>query len=635
METLDWLLELSDKSDGAEHMASRLEVLEKRLDAMDKHLKESGKGLEDLGTRAKAAGEKMGQGLKGTDKIVEGSAAHMQHLRKTVEDLRRPQAIKELQKEIKDLRENAGHAKHDFTGLGEAMHSLKAAVAGFTLFEIGKWGIESLIEKTKEWGAELIKAAAGEQRTGMVFRNQFGKEGGEAMIDWVEGMEKNTEFGEDRLKAAAAQLGKGKSGFRGEGLTKAMAAALDMASFDINAEEGLSGALGALTKIRRTGKVDNRTLAGMGLGMKDFAEAYAERTGKGKAAVAKLAKVGKLDSEEALETLYAVIMKRTGKKLGGAGAEMGTTLNARMKNLKEIPEQIMESWSKTEAFDRFSDAIDKIAQKLGPDSPVGQRIAKFIEETTDSLSRWLDDVDWDELGKDAIGFIDAIRDGAKSMAEALGPVVDAFKIIGKGMKGINYLAHKDQYDAELRDERYSLGLMKQYGLNRADAEAAARMVSDSGKITDPGELLRRANEMSRQLAAKQAEWGGSLWRSKGSEYGKHMGTGIKEGAEKALEIHSPSKVFARMGEQAAAGFEQGMSSSSPDTQAAVADAIYPPSPAPTMALGGGITVTIPITVQASEHASAEDIVRQLREQILPSAVQSLLEQFLIQLGVAR
>src|SRR5690606_34002570 len=93
--------------------------------------------------------------------------------------------------------------------------------------------------------------------------------------------------------------------------------------------------------------------------------------------------------------------------------------------------------------------------------------------------------------------------------------------------------------------------------------------------------------------------------------------GAVDAAKALLGIESPSRVFAAMGRNVGAGFEQGVDDSAPDTRTALERMVDPPD-----AAGGGTTNNVKrggnnynITIEVS-GGEAMEIAQKVREELL-------------------
>jgi hypothetical protein len=117
-----------------------------------------------------------------------------------------------------------------------------------------------------------------------------------------------SEFNRKQLTFALLFLG--EAGFRNNALPRALSACLDVAALSLNKELGLTEALGAVTDVKRSASVSELSLRRLGLGRPLYQRLAASRGDS------------KGDAEAALETLYVMIAKKTGRPLGGAAVSM-------------------------------------------------------------------------------------------------------------------------------------------------------------------------------------------------------------------------------------------------------------------------------------------------------------------------
>lgn len=103
----------------------------------------------------------------------------------------------------------------------------------------------------------------------------------------------------------------------------------------------------------------------------------------------------------------------------------------------------------------------------------------------------------------------------------------------------------------------------------------------------------------------------------------------------ALQIQSPSKVFAELGKAIPDGVEMGINANAPKVQAATEGLAQAPSPTPAQGgavSGGGKSVTIDvggITINADSEATAKSIATDIRHEL-----EVVFEQLALQLGAA-
>lgn len=545
---------------------------------------------------------------------------------------------------LADATERAGraHGKHaaEAKGLEGALHRLVHAgmdpflhkAKEIAEFEFLRRGVDALIEapgeiieKLKELGEEMINVAAKTERTNSSFGLLFGAEEGSHVLEYLESIAGATEFTDDRLKGAAQSLA--KVGFEGENLTRALAASLDIAAFSPDKEGGFSEALASLERIKRTGHVDNRVLGGLGIGQDAFFKELSARTGEGIAGLKKKIETGKLDASDALETLYTMIAKKTGKDLGGAGVGMGKTLEARLTHLKDLPEQFFQKLAHSEGLGKFTGVVERALEGLSPDSPNGQKIFAGLEHAFTAVGDSLSKVDWESAFKklgdvmaDLPPKIDAIIGGFKGISPV---ILEAVEDVSKLVVGLAYLAsmlpggdHKSMKEVRAQ--------------NALDVETKAqadidKLMSDEadkrhGDYTGEGvpEFLKKGKKLA------EATGDGFVKGLKGAtpetrEAGAKLGDSVVGGAAgpEGVDAKSPSKKFERLGVMVGEGFVDGLDKTSGMLDNVMAGAFAVPAPAGGREYSGATTFTVgDINVTVGPGADAHEIAETVRDKIL-------------------
>jgi len=552
---LSWLFELDGDVSGAKQLLSVLGNLDSTLKKLDV-------GMAKLAHGSQAAGE-----------------AHRGHGKEVVKVTG---FMKAMEAAFKPLEEH-------FKRVGE--------------FELFRRATDVLIdlpfrlaEGVKDLGEEMLITAAKAERTNKAFELVFGAEIGTETLDYIERIGKYTEFTREQLKGAALDLA--KVGFKGEGLNRALAASLDISAFSKSGNEGQGEALGALERIKNSGRVDRRTLRPLGIGEGDFFKELSIRTGKGAKELKKEMEKGTLDADQSLETLYTMITKRTHKDLGGAGVEMGNTLMARLAHLKEVPELLFEKLADLPAFGKISDLIGRAAEALNPAGGVGSKLFDALASAFTRVGNAVTAVDWPGVANNIAKIIDVIGTFvaggiafADQMIRGFGRVVDIFT----GTPG-------------------ALG----------DA------------LTSIGDNILAANKW---LGDAMVNLGASLWHGlvdgiKGgvdavANAAGDLAGGVLEKFKNMLGIHSPSVVFRGLGEMSGEGYAQGLEAKADRAARATADSYGSPQVG---RIGGGgsmhneVNVTVQINGRDGDGASlAEEIATRLRA-LLPSELQSAFEQ---------
>lgn len=548
---------------------------------------------------------------------------------------------------------SAGHARHAKSAehLGgvfqrltsAALHPFLHRLKEIAEFEFIRRGVDKileapfeLIEAVKELGEEMLITAGKAQRTESSFKLLFGAEGADELLEGIEGIARNTEFADDALKSASQTLG--RVGFQGEGLNRALAASLDIAAFSPDAAAGMNEALGALERIKRTGRVDNRVLGGLGLGESAFLEELSKRTGLGTKALKKKMDAGKVDAEDSLEALFTIITNKTGKALGGAGAEMSKTFLARLTHLKDIPEQIFEGLSKSPAFERLSDRLGTFYDALNPESPLGKRVFGALDG---ALGHFVDLVESIDVERTVDAFNNAV-----TAATALLNVL--LKIVGLVEGPLALFSEKGR--GQIAE---GAGRLAKKALGGDPEKSLFQAVKGAVLLETP------INFLFDKLGSKpNLEWvkvgdaaGAGLAKgmkdatSTVEAAGGAMAAAAPRAGRDALGVHSPSRVFAELGAMSAAGFVEGIEASAAAVDDAVGKLFEQPAGARAGAGGGGAAVVIDVggvTVTVAGGGDAREtgeaiatVVAAKLAELAPGAVGAALEQLAMQAGAAR
>jgi hypothetical protein len=512
-------------------------------------------------------------------------------------------------------------------------------------------GFKEVGHKVFEIGEEMLSAAAKAERTEMSFKLLMGEKGGKETLEWIEKISKYTEFTDDELKGMAGGLA--KVGFEGKGLSRALSASLDMAAFSGSGEAGAEAAIGALERLKRTGVVNDKALGGLGLGEKDFFKELSNRTGLGIDTLKDKIQKGTFDTEESLETLYSMIAKKTGKDLGGAGVEMSKTMSARLKHLKDIPDQFYQQLSSSNGFAKISDFTGRLVSAFDPNSELGQKLGLSLKGLTDTIG--------DELGKiDINDVVTKLDKGMRDIAGSIQPTIAVFKELYDitrttlvGLNMINEFVHDFTPIGTVAD-LFADRIIRKEGLD-GKSNLGDRMTGVSGKDLRH-ELRLRGGPIGMSvgddpLKGVMSEAFMSLGRGSATGFAagiedKHplvggasagMGNKALDALQSKIDSNSPSREFEKLGMSTGAGFHLGIERSMAATDDVMRGAFAIPTP-----VGGGIArgpIQVSVSVGdinvnapgADGVQIAEQISERLKE-ITPGMLKSAFEQIAIQGG---
>lgn len=473
---------------------------------------------------------------------------------------------------------------------GHTFGGWKEVFKGELAFKAVEKGAELAMEAIKEVGKVIVEAfglAAEAERTGKVFTNLLGKEGGAETLEDLEKFAELSEFTDDALKGMGNELL--RVGLRGADFRNAIGMALDVAAEAPDKVAGAQEAIASLSKIARTGKVDNRSLAGLRLDPHAVERQLSEDLGLAPDVIKKKLEDGTIEGAKAMDSIFTVMEKKTGKQLGGRGMEMADTFGARLEKVKDIPEEIFKSMKDSHGFKDMNDALGDILKNFGDGSSFGKSIREGLSDVMSTVAKSIKDINWNEVGETFKAIVDATRQWVPLLAKA-------FEFV----KPI----------AEIASEMAEM----------LTVDPIEQMPKESRELLIKG--------LAEGTADKRILWGG----------GEAMVNAIDEGVRDTAEIHSPSRMFERHGEMMGEGLAVGMESSGARVGNAAGVMVQPPdftggdwSPARSFH-AGGVTVNLAVNVGGA-NASAEDIAREVSLQA-PSAILAALEQLGIQAGLA-
>lgn len=536
-------------------------------------------------------------------------------------------------------------------GLEPFLHKAKEIAE----FEFIREGTEKLLELPEklaegvfELGEEMLRTAAKEERMGHALRNALGGKAAEEADGYIENIRKHTEFTKDAVESMLLDLS--KSGYKGSGLSKAYEAAIDLASMSANKQEGAMRAISALERVRTTGKLEARALVPFGISEQQLLDEMGKETGmssksstsetgaKVASQVQKAMEAGRVPIETELNSLYTLITKKTGKALGGAGADMEQDLEAKMTHLHELPELFYERLSHSRGYERVSDAVSKLLDGLDPESPRGKRIFGALETAFDHIADIMTSFD----------LAGAVEKGIDALDLFATELVDMVSVLpGETGRKASLLA------AQMQARRTAKA--RENAREEAEAEAAAKIEATSSKAG--AEIYRDASPAERVKAIAKgvyrAEDDETPWLVKGlkkskGEFegaGREAGEAVEKGTRDATRTHSPSEAFADIGRDLAAGIDKAR----PDFEAAGAgagDAVqggFGPESIAAMPMSGGRgmgtpTVVLNISPQIyvnGDNVNADEIAKKVVDlvtELAPGAIQSALEQIAMQGG---
>lgn len=303
-----------------------------------------------------------------------------------------PGQFKELERARKELRGMQQAAGGEGGVLG-SLKSIKTLAAvglvgeAFSLVGDAIGGIIDLGGKAVgvigSIAGKFIDATGGEERFRLASDQLFGPLS-QSVQDYVDQVAKAGELTDDELKQMVLQLR--TSGFEADELGQVLPAALDVGGFLGGGVANIQAATEALAHMRLTGEASKRQLVALGLSEKDVLEQLKSDTGLNVETLKKKMGEGKLDPKALLHAVYATIAKREGGELGTMAEKMGNTIEAKLKKLKDLPDQFFQQLVSSRGFDAFSTFLGDLVKELSPDSEFGKQVMTGLNEIGDAIA---------------------------------------------------------------------------------------------------------------------------------------------------------------------------------------------------------------------------------------------------------
>src|SRR3569623_1080007 len=502
--------------------------------------------------------------LKSVEHATKGTEDELKSLRKHLSDLRRPGEISKLKEEIAGfgkpvhaMKEGVHEAKEEWEGVGESVKKAHGHLTEFLEFAgiaLAVDLVKVLTEHVVELGAEIVNAAAGEERTKKVFTLNFGVEGGEKALEYAEKFADATEFTEDQSKGFLSSLL--NAGVTLKEMATYLSAAGDVASGFTNKTEGMERAIEALRRMTLTGKLEGRALRVLNIGVPQLKD-LAEYKGKSDKQLKAVLEKGTLTTSQVLR-----IIAGADNVLGDMAVSMGETMSAKIDKLKALPERLYQEFMNSPAFDLLKTKLDDTLTRFDPKSPDGQAIIKGIADISLALLHVLDGVEIESVMTTVLKTIEAIP-------AAINAVGAAFHAISDNWKYLKWLNPSGAISGMVRDRLF---------------DAMTADPRKSGEKTGRDITAGMAGGIEGGVPAV-------------TQAATAMAKTPADVTRKINEVRSPSKVFERIGLYLGDGFAEGIAASG--MSAMMEDAIAVPAPQLPGGRGGfgGISVEVNINVE--------------------------------------
>jgi tape measure domain-containing protein len=385
--------------------------------------------------------------------------------------------VQKAKKELRDLKKELTPSKESgLLGAVKDIRNLEAVRAVGEGLGLAMEAGRKVVEVVGEIGAKFIEATGQEQRFRIASGVLFGEQDKEVR-DYIDHIAGATELTDDELKSMVLQLK--RAGFEADELQNALPAALDIGGFLGGGVANIQAATDALEHMRLTGEANKRQLVALGLSERQVLEQLKKDTGLSVDELKKKMADGKLNPRTLLRAVYEQTAAREGGLLGTTAEKLGDTVEAKLKKLKNLPDQFFQNLVTSKGFDSFSNFLTKLVGELSPESPFGQEVMAGLESIGDTIADTLgvkggDAVETTKnLIREAVG---AAREMVPVMADVAREVAD----ITKGALELIHAYHELKGDAdyikpggESDKAQFRAGMYAQTGIDPLDLPNAS------------------------------------------------------------------------------------------------------------------------------------------------------------------
>lgn len=548
--------------------------------------------------------------------------------REELNRLKAPAALKKIRDEIEaihnPLRELEESRLSKITGgIGEGMFGGIAKLASGVFIGEAIMGafrgvvdlIGSAIKGLVDLGKKALETAGHQEKVALSFKQLLGDAPAGELLGYLDKLSTKTGVNGEKLQQMARDFL--ASGAAAEEIRPLMAGALDMASLLGGSEAAVERSTRALSDMMVTGRATDDVFKALRLTEQDAFASIMESTGKNLKDVKELMGQGKIAGKDiTASVLGALQRKTTGGKLGEFADQAGQTLEARLMHLQDIPTRLFQGLADGPAFAQISTFIDKLQKFFDPSSPIGAKLEAALNRVFDALASKLGNIDLEKFSTGLIDFLDKLPGRVERLVEVLGKLMNLaspFLKAAGGSGGETGFAGK-ALDNGLDNYASGLGVLANPSIGGI-AGQVWKEIKGLGKITGLSDPI--SGDTLSGLAK------GMNMGAKGRAFGSDLAAGVEAGYRDKAEIHSPSKVFQRLGEHTVEGFTlgvRGMHNEVQDSFRPMVDIMSPSLGAPSAPggmMGGGMNFTVNVDVAGggSARETAEEVARLVPMQI--------------------
>jgi hypothetical protein len=388
-------------------------------------------------------------------------------------------------------------------------------------------------------------------------------------------------------------------GFNQAEAEKVTAAMSDIGALNPNAN--VANLVEQMAQVRGLGKLqyeDLKPILQSGGPSKEINEELMKATGtKNMAELQKVMAAGKVSSEQGIAAiLRAVQTKGGGKELGSVAAAFSkSTVTGAFQNMTAMVERLFMAINSGGAGSGLITLMNRISAAMDPTSESGQRLLAQMDKLVAMGGNLFDKIDASVV----TGTVDTLVKSMETLLKTAQAALGALEMLGViDLEHSNKNHQIEAYNQQYSDQLYR----KRFG----DAEANRREAADAAPKQQALAAIDHkyapsiianpdiADSITAMRDAEKAKWMEDNWRTIGQAgaaglvdglnggapaadaAGRSLAGASVTGARAALDVHSPSRVFAQLGAYTAIGFAEGVDANAGRAEASMSAMLTPP-----------------------------------------------------------
>lgn len=534
------------------------------------------------------------------------------------------------------FQQNLGKTKADAGGFANVLESVGLSAGGLQTAVLGIGA--ALVTASAAFGAFAMHELAFKESTLASFKLMLGtRQAAKDLFGESLQLAKQTPFGEGDVVGSYKELM--SAGFSQKEVPIVFQALGDVAAASGFKKEAMGMITTQLSQVKGVGKLQMMDLkqiigwtAPAGVGLNKVYEQIAKIRGISKEAVPALLSGGQVKADEGIFAIISAIKEASGGKVGNVMVEQSKTLTGEMTRLKAAAANafLALDLDNLPGFEAVKNFLHMINGLFAAGTPTAERFEHVIKGLVNDLGVGLfGDFTPDDM---TTGF-NRILDAVEGTRIVLRGLIDAGKAFWAG------------FSPALE----AVWPLLQKGNEQGDGFITMMRFLGVAVGTTAGMILRLAALPTtlREKFESFSEWWRNLWKTMGLNIFEGITAGLvgsplskllvdklrsMVGAgNDELEIHSPSRVFERMGRYTMMGFEEGVDGGAADARASVQSAVQPTPVRRNIGTSPNVTLSLPMHVVATDGDGAEAVARQLRE-ILPEELMAMVNRAVTESG---